>query len=236
MNKSVFLGFLLCLLFLVGAPIAMAQTKSKTKKDSLKNPFLTDYKKNLKTLNFSLSNKNSKLPKIVMPQNKNPNIKLNDKNLYDFFNNKPKHIFSINKDKSLDKDILEIKYFNGKKITNRQAKVKSTYSLGTFYTKTKSVRIEVRDFGLEDGDRIKIYLNGEVVQESVTLKNRFYFINIHLKEGFNTISIKALNQGYAGPNTAALEIYDGNGALMTAHTWNISTGQVVSTGVVRTEK
>lgn len=235
MGKSVFLGFILCLLFLVDSPIVMAQTKSKTKKDTLKNPFLTDYKKNLKTLNFNLSDKISKLPKVVMPQKNKRNLKLNDKNLYDFFNPKPKRVFSVTTNSPLEKDVLEIKYFNGKKITNRQAKVKSTYSLGTFYTKTKLVRIEVRDFGLEDGDRIKIYLNGEVVQESVTLKNRFYFININLKEGFNTISIKALNQGYAGPNTAALEIYDGKGILMTAHTWNISTGQVVSTGVVRTE-
>jgi hypothetical protein len=236
MNKNVVLGFLFCLLFLIGTPIIMAQTKPKTKKDTLKNPFLTDYKNNLKTLNFSLSDKIAKLPKIVMPQNNNFDFKPNDKNFYDFFNPKSKPIFNVSTANTLEKDVLEIKYFNGKKITNRQTKIKSTYSLGTFYTKTKLVRIEVRDFGLEDGDRIKIYLNGEVVQESVTLKNRFYFININLKEGFNTISIKALNQGYAGPNTAALEIYDGKGILMIAHTWNISTGQVVSTGVVRTEK
>ncbi|MFK5889733.1 MAG: hypothetical protein QM486_03250 [Flavobacteriaceae bacterium] len=234
MSKNVVLGFLFCLLFLVGTPIAMAQTKSKTKKDTLKNPFLTDYKNNLKTLNFSISDKIAKLPKVVMPKNNNFNFRPSDKNYYNFFNPKPKR--SFNQPKIKENDILKIKYFNGKKITNREPKVKSTYSLGTFYTPTNLVRIEVRDFGLEDGDRIKIYLNGEVVQESVTLKNRFYFINIYLKKGFNTISIKALNQGYAGPNTAELEIYDGKGTLMTAHTWNISTGQVVSTGVVRTEK
>ena len=231
MRKHSFYSLLFVLLFLVDVTTMVSQTK----KDSLKkNIFLSDYKKNIKVLNNSFLDKYSKLPKIKRPQTNNFNFKPNDKNFYNFFNPKPQRNFS--QPKAEEKDILKIKYFNGKRITNRQPKVKSTYSLGTFYTPTNLVRIEVRDFGLEDGDRIKIYLNGETVEESVTLKNRFYFINIPLKEGFNTISIKALNQGYAGPNTAELEIYDGKGNLMIAHTWNIGTGQVVSTGVVKTEK
>jgi hypothetical protein len=231
MYKKGFLSFVLCLLFLTVTPVVMAQTKSKKDTTSKKNPFLDDSKK---TLNFSLSNKVSKLPKVVVPKKANFDFKPSDKNFYDFFNPKPKRRFRIT-EAPTDKDILKIKYFNGKKITNRQPKIKSTYSLGTYYTTTESVRIEVRDFGLEDGDRIKIYLNGEVIQKTITLKNRFYFMNIPLKQGFNTLSIKALNQGYSGPNTAEIEIYDGSGSLMTKHTWNINTGQVVSTGVVRTE-
>ncbi len=231
MDKKGVLGFVLCVLFLAATPVVMAQTK--TKKDTLnkKNPFLDDSKK---TLNFSLSDKISKLPKVVVPKSTNFSFTPNDKNFYDYFNPKPKRRFRVTAPPA-KKDILKIKYFNGKMITNRQPKIKSTYSLGTFYTPTKSVRIEVRDFGLEDGDRIKIYLNGEVIQKTITLKNRFYFMNIPLKEGFNTLSIKALNQGYSGPNTAELEIYDGSGSLITKHTWNINTGQVVSTGIVKTE-
>ncbi|MCF6213570.1 MAG: hypothetical protein L3J45_06045 [Flavobacteriaceae bacterium] len=207
-----------------------------SQKDTIKNTpsDILDSKKNLKPVDLFKPNTVAKKNTIKFtPQENLSKVKLNDKKYYELYN-KPKRKMDFKKHaNNVDSDVLVIKHFNGKKITNAQNKIKSDYSLGSFYTNSKSVRIEVRDFGLEDGDRIKIYLNGEVIEKSIELKNMFYFIVIPLVKNYNTISIKALNQGYAGPNTAELEIYDDKGNIMTSHIWNINTGEVVTVGLVK---
>ena len=228
---------LLILILFIALPV-FSQNDSIKKVSNNKKTAFTDFKKESKTVNlFKKDLFAKKTPINFKPKDKLPEFKPSDKNYFDFFNKKPKKagVNFMSRSKNIDSDILVIKYFNGKRITNERPTLKSDYSLGVFYTHSKSVRIEVRDFGLEDGDRIKIYLNGRVIQKSITLKNRFHFIIIELENGRNTISIKALNQGYTGPNTAELEIYDSNGLLITKHTWNISTGEIITTSIIKTD-
>lgn len=128
-------------------------------------------------------------------------------------------------------DILVKRSFNGKDISN--PKLNSDSSLGTIESSTKMVRIEFRDHGLVDGDRVRILLNETIVNKNIMLKGLSAFIDLELKRGYNRIDFMALNQGIYGPNTAEFYVYDDKGKLITAKAWNITTGKVATLGVVR---
>jgi hypothetical protein len=95
---------------------------------------------------------------------------------------------------------------------------------GEFKTKSLYLNIMARDFGAEDGDRIKITLNGRVIISDVTLNNNDRATVLTLEPGFNHIEIEALNQGTSGPNTAEFKIFDDKEALLSANEWNLATG------------
>jgi hypothetical protein len=65
------------------------------------------------------------------------------------------------------------------------------------------------DFSEEDGDRVDIYLNGNLVVSNYTLKNAKKTFTLRLKMGQNILAFKALNVGTApAGNSAAIEIDD----------------------------
>lgn len=130
-----------------------------------------------------------------------------------------------------DSDVMKKKYFNGKDMSN--VKMSSDFSLGTLYSTSNSVRIEVRDHSLIDGDRIRIYVNEELTNSNVALKGLYHVIFIDLNKGYNRIDVEALNEGFSGPNTAEIRVFDDNGDLMTEKNWNIRTGQKATLGVVK---
>lgn len=193
--------------------------------------FLSDYKKNLKSFSFSLSDKVAKLPPIAAPIDKTARFIPNDKNLYDFFNQKPKNNFSITTNKTVDDDVIERKFFNGKETTNQ--KNETDFSLGTLYSASKFVTIEFRDFQLVDGDRIKVYLNEKIINSDIRLDDVAYQIRIDLINGYNKIDIKALSSGFSGPNTAELSVFDDKGVLISIQKWNIETGQYATLSVIK---
>ena len=131
----------------------------------------------------------------------------------------------------VDDDVLEKKYFNGKDVST--TKIETHTSLGTFEGSTKFVRIEFRDHGLVDGDRVRIYLNNKVVQPNITLVGISAFIELKMDKGYNRIDFTALNQGYVGPNTAAFLVYDDQGRLITANAWNLAKSQNATLGIIR---
>ena len=67
--------------------------------------------------------------------------------------------------------------------------------LGDVSTRGEFVGIAMRDHGEVDGDRILIIVNDQIVEYNVLLSGRFIKLDIPLKDGFNTIEFKALNQG-----------------------------------------
>ncbi len=133
--------------------------------------------------------------------------------------------------RKVDSDVYVQRNFNGQDTSN--PKLSSDAALGTIESSTKFVKIEFRDHGLVDGDRIRIYLNEKVVDANTTLKGLSAFITIPLEKGYNRIDFKALNQGLVGPNTAQFFVYDDKGALVKAQAWNLATGKVATLGVIR---
>lgn len=130
-----------------------------------------------------------------------------------------------------DRDVLESKYWNGQDVSVK--KFKTSLELGKLETDSNSIRIICRDHSFVDGDRVKLYVNEEVIRRSITLKAGYYSIDVQLKDGFNRIDIEALNQGSSGPNTAEFKVLDEKGQLLADKEWNILTGYIATLVVMK---
>ena len=111
--------------------------------------------------------------------------------------------------------------------------IRGNQDLGTFNTTAKSLTIKYRDFGEIDGDQIRVYVNGKVVQSLVTLAAEYQGVKVDLEIGFNKIEFEALNQGTVGPNTAEFRVSDDTGKLISANQWNLATGFKASVMVIK---
>jgi hypothetical protein len=129
-----------------------------------------------------------------------------------------------------DQDIIGKRYWNNKDVTHK--KLESNFSLGTVKSNTKTVKIECRDYSYIDGDRIRIYVNEQVVSDNIALRGNYYVYYLTLEKGYNRIDFQAINQGLSGPNTAELNLYDANGTLISSKEWNLETGQTATLGVI----
>lgn len=105
--------------------------------------------------------------------------------------------------------------------------------LGEFRTGTNVVGIIYRDFGLVDGDKIRVLVNDKVVVYEVYLAGNFQELNLPLQKGFNKVEFQALNQGTSGPNTAEFQVYDEKGVLISSNQWNLATGFKASIVIVK---
>lgn len=103
-------------------------------------------------------------------------------------------------------------------------KTMSDQFLGEHRVDTKFVNIVCRDHEYPDGDRVRIYINGYIVQSNLLLRSDYRRVEVNLAEGKNTIEIEALNQGESGPNTAEFVVYDDKGKVISSKEWNLLTG------------
>ena len=72
-----------------------------------------------------------------------------------------------------------------------------------------------------------------MINSNVMLNGLYHIIYIDLNKGYNRIDIEAINEGYSGPNTAELKVFDEDGYLLSSQEWNIRTGQRATLGIVR---
>ena len=105
--------------------------------------------------------------------------------------------------------------------------------LGDVNTTSNKAIIVCRDFEYEDGDRVQILLNDEILLQDLYLKNQYFIMTIDLKPGFNKFDFRALNQGSSGPNTAELRVFDEDQKLLSSNQWNLSTGATATFIVVK---
>ena len=96
--------------------------------------------------------------------------------------------------------------------------------LGSFKTKSFKSTIRYRDAAFVDGDKIKVYLNDNIIEPEVVLDGAFQGFQIKLEKGTNKIDFEALNEGFASPNTAEFQVYDDKGIAISADQWNVGTG------------
>lgn len=109
----------------------------------------------------------------------------------------------------------------------------TTQYLGDFSTKADRINIIYRDHMYPDGDRVRIFVNDDIVQSNVLLQSTFSGFKLQLEKGFNKIDFQALNQGESGPNTAELQILDDAGNVIAASQWNLATGVKATLIVVK---
>lgn len=108
-----------------------------------------------------------------------------------------------------------------------------TQFLGEYSTKAKRVNIIYRDHQAEDGDLIRVYVNGNVAQSRVLLQNHSKGFFLTLSPGDNIIEFEALNQGTSGPNTAEFQVLDDVGVPFITNQWNLATGVKATITVVQ---
>ena len=94
---------------------------------------------------------------------------------------------------------------------------------GNHRTKSKNIQVMYRDYGLEDGDYVRVSVNNEIIEYRVGLVNAFKGFKIELKMGVNKIEFLALNEGYALPNTAHFRIVGEQKELIATDLWALST-------------
>ena len=107
--------------------------------------------------------------------------------------------------------------------------------LGDLKTGAKFVGVVCRDHEFVDGDRVRIFVNGEVAEPNILLTGAFKGINLELEKGFNRLDFEALNQGSTGPNTAQVDVYDDKGKLIYSNKWLLSTGSKATLIIVKEE-
>lgn len=107
--------------------------------------------------------------------------------------------------------------------------------LGDVKTSSKFVGIVCRDHEFVDGDRVRIYVNGNVAEHNILLTGAYKGVNLELDKGFNRLDFEALNQGSTGPNTAQVDVYDEKGQLIYSNKWLLSTGSKASLIIVKEE-
>lgn len=77
-----------------------------------------------------------------------------------------------------------------------------------YLCKDKAFTLQLWDEAKDDGDEIAVYFNGEMVKQlAVTLDKQS--LQLNLKKGKNTVSIKAINHGELAPNTVSFELQNG---------------------------
>ena len=108
--------------------------------------------------------------------------------------------------------------------------------LGQVKTGSNFIGVVARDHEYVDGDRVKILLNGVVIEPNILLSASYKGINVDLTDGFNRIEFQALNQGSSGPNTAQVIVTDDSGKVIHNNRWNLSTGSKASLIVVKEPK
>ncbi|OXA74570.1 hypothetical protein B0A58_10770 [Flavobacterium branchiophilum NBRC 15030 = ATCC 35035] len=113
---------------------------------------------------------------------------------------------------------------NANEVSKNFKLIRGNQDLGTFNTNSGHVNVKYRDFGEVDGDQIRVYVNGEMIESQILLDSYYKGFQINLKTGFNKIEFEALNQGLYGPNTAELKVYDDKGSVVSSNYWNLATG------------
>ena len=96
--------------------------------------------------------------------------------------------------------------------------------LGDFKTGESKVNVIYRDHMYPDGDRVRVFVNDDVIIADALLHSSFSGFELDLAPGFNKIDFQALNQGDSGPNTAELQILDSSGNIIASSQWNLATG------------
>ena len=127
-------------------------------------------------------------------------------------------------------DVMKKKWEKDKEI---KEEYRRDQSLGNVVTQGRFVEVYCRDHQYIDGDKVQIFVNGELVAASVTLHAGFQPILVTLQNGFNSIEFVALNQGSSGPNTAELRVLSEKGEQLAIKEWNLLTGAKAELIVVK---
>ena len=109
----------------------------------------------------------------------------------------------------------------------------TTSFLGEFRTGEKILTFSCRDYGAQDGDIVRIWVDGEIRVEKLYLFNQFQSIQVFLKPGFNKIEVEAISQGSIAPNTAEFIVRGKDGNIVSKNTWSLNPGMKATMIIIK---
>ncbi|GAB1857266.1 hypothetical protein MHTCC0001_21020 [Flavobacteriaceae bacterium MHTCC 0001] len=104
---------------------------------------------------------------------------------------------------------------------------------GDYQTTSKSIKVLYRDYSAIDGDLLRVYVNGDIIQSNVYLNSGYGGFKLDLKEGLNEIIFQAVNTGASGPNTAEYKIIDESSKVISSKVWALEAGVKVTVIIVK---
>jgi hypothetical protein len=78
----------------------------------------------------------------------------------------------------------------------------------TINWQSSKIKLFIWDANQEDGDKIQLIINGNIILNDFETKNKRKKIRYRLIDGVNTIEIKATNLGTSPPNSSRIELVD----------------------------
>ncbi|MBQ4819379.1 hypothetical protein [Aquimarina sp. MMG016] len=138
--------------------------------------------------------------------------------------NRTQRPFSMNEDNGLLDPEAEATPRWFKKDADIAGKGEMDQYFGDFKSNSQFIHLVYRDHGQQDGDVVRIFINGDIIKSGAFLTNAHQRIKINMVKGLNKIDILALNEGESSPNTAEFHLYDDQGIMITANQWNLLTG------------
>ena len=106
-------------------------------------------------------------------------------------------------------------------------------AIGMCRTDADAVRVTTFDHGQEDGDRVRVSWNGDVVRADATLTSAHQMTRHALDPGANYYGAAALSEGFSPPNTATVIVDPCRDGAPETFTWNMQTGQKRFVSIVR---
>jgi hypothetical protein len=169
------------------------------------------------------SPKGYEFPAIEMPRITNPKDPFYRNNFSNLGLEMPEDL-----DISTDEGYENLISDNAPKYFQMEKEIKEEYyqdqHFGSFTTTAKFVNVLYRDHEYVDGDRIRVIVNGDILQSNIYLNGSFRGFTLVLDKGVNRIEFMALNQGSSGPNTAQFKVFDENENVVSSNKWNLTTG------------
>ncbi len=104
---------------------------------------------------------------------------------------------------------------------------------GDYRTKSDYIDISYRDFGLVDGDYLRVLVDDDIIRSNELLIANFTGFRLKLKEGINKIEFYAINEGSVLPNTAEYRIIDQWSYLITGKIWALAAKVKVTIIIVK---
>ena len=78
----------------------------------------------------------------------------------------------------------------------------------TINWESNKVKLYIWDANQEDGDKITLKINGDIILHDFETKNKRKKLKYQLEDGENIIEITATNLGASPPNTSRIELVD----------------------------
>lgn len=85
----------------------------------------------------------------------------------------------------------------------------------TIFSKSDKITLSIYDAGVEDGDKLTLYLNGKELYRNVEAHTAKRKIEIPLQGERDVLKILALTNGTIGGNTIKIDLFDGDNAIET---------------------